>query len=374
MSHFNSITTHENAPNKIEDYLSADIPQLFIHVVTFTDTSLITVTFLHTIFDAMGLSYFLQAWTKVLSGQEEQVPPFLGFNEDTIEAKTDDVPADQHVLSNKLFTRFQMGVFIFMRWWENYWYPDIQDKVIAIPHRYVERMREKALQELKAQSSPTSSESGDIFISDGDILLSLLSKTLVTALNPAPSNPVLISNVFDMRAVLGISHASAGAYTGNATIPACTAFDAGTLTQDPTSKIALQLRRSLDEQRVPTQVHAMSALRKKTLAETGFLPIVGDPRQISILCTNWHRARFFELDFSAARVDEDKKCAGAGAGPCRPTYINTAGPSPLGPHVMRNLVTVTGKDGVKNWWLQILARASAWPRIEEVIRDLAGDV
>jgi hypothetical protein len=377
MSSFNSITKHEHAPNGIEDYLSSDIPQLFIHVVTFTDTTLITVTFLHTVFDAMGLSYFFQAWTAVLSGQEDQVPPFLGFDEDILEAKTEYVPAEKHVLSTKTFTKFQMAVFILSRWWETYWYPEIQDKVISIPNIYVQKMREKALQELKTQqsSSPQSSSKGkDIFISEGDILLAYLSKTLIRALNPPPTTPIQISNVFDTRSILNISQQ--GAYTGNATIPSCTSFTAQTLQTNPASKTALALRLSLNEQRTPTQVHAMSSLRKKTLQETGYLPLVGDSRQISITCTNWHRARFFELDFKAARVDSGNG-NGLGGGeeePCRPSYINTAGPSPLGPHVARNLVTVPGWFGVGNWWVQILARASAWGRIEQVIREVGEDV
>ncbi|KAF3389565.1 hypothetical protein F1880_003451 [Penicillium rolfsii] len=369
MSSFNAITKHENAPNGIDDYLSADIPQLFIHVVTFADTTLVTVTFLHTLFDAMGLSYFFQAWTAVLSDRENQVQPFLGFDEDILEAKTDYVPAEKHVLSAKTFTRFHMLVFILMRRWETYWYPEIQDKVISIPNIFVQKMRERALQELNTPSSNPTSKNDNIFISEGDILLSCLSKTLVKALNPPPTTPILISNVFDTRSILKISEQ--GAYTGNATIPSCTALTAQSLQSDPISKTALALRTSLDEQRSPSQVCAMSSLRKKTLHETGYLPLVGDPRQISITCTNWHRARFFELDFRGARVNSGLKGEGE---PCKPSYINTAGPSPLGPHVARNLVTVTGRDGVGNWWVQILARASAWGRIEEVIRELAGDV
>lgn len=384
MSHFNVITIHENTPRKLDDYLSADIPQLAIHVVTFTDTTLITVTFLHTVFDAMGLRYFLQAWTDVLSGAEDTIPPFLGFDEDTIEIKTEDVPPEQHVLSKTLFSRFQLGLFVLTSWWEIYWYPKVQDRILSIPHSFVQRLREKALQELEAQSSPPSpsSSSKDIFISDGDILLALVSKTLITALNPSPSTPVLISNVFDIRAVLGIADTKAGVYTSNATINACTPLDAATITQNPISTIALRTRCSLDKQRAPGQVHAMMALRKKALAETGYLPLVGVPGQISVLCTNWQRARFFELDFSAARMDNsdkatddsDGKGVGVGAGPCRPTYINTAGPAPLGPNTMRNMVCITGRDRAGNWLLQVLARASAWPRIEEVIRDLVGDI
>jgi hypothetical protein len=110
----------------------------------------------------------------------------------------------------------------------------------------------------------------------------------------------------------------------------------------------------------------MASLRRQTLRDTGFLPIFGDPRQVQITCTNWHRARFFEVDFEGA-VSGGKK------GKCRPMYINTAGPEPLGPLVARNLVTVTGKDGEGNWWVQLVVRVEVWDRIGEMLRGISWD-
>ncbi|KAJ5168915.1 uncharacterized protein N7482_004509 [Penicillium canariense] len=149
--------------------------------------------------------------------------------------------------------------------------------------------------------------------------------------------------------------ASQQAYIGNATIPAVTVtvtdFQAHKLQGTP-QRNRIQSSPHTSEQRVAKQVFAMSPLRKKTLNETGDLPLTGAACQVSITCTNWQRAWFFELDFSAARAD-----------------IAQAGPTPLGSHVARNLVTVTGRDGVGSWWVQILTWEGAWVRIKEIVRD-----
>ena len=93
--------------------------------------------------------------------------------------------------------------------------------------------------------------------------------------------------------------------------------------------------------------------------------ILGDPRQVDVSCTNWQRAKFFNVDFGGARIDRD----GFGDGrACRPSYINVAAPRPLDISAMCNLVAVTGKDGVANWWVQVVARDEVWGKIEEWVR------
>ncbi|KAJ5485284.1 hypothetical protein N7539_005272 [Penicillium diatomitis] len=374
MSSFTSITKHPNAPCVLQDYLSADVPQLFIHVLKFTDTTLITVTFPHTLFDAMSLSYFLKAWTSILSGRKDQVPPFLGFNEDVFAAASEPVPAEQHVLYNQTCGNLKLGVFAFCREWEAYWYPQVEDRAVVIPHAYIERLRAKALKELRIQTpkglGPDSNPSNEVFISEGDIILAWLCKALGIAMDAYPSTQVCIANVFDARSILGISQR--GAYIGNGTIPCVTILRAQNLQEDPVSSLALRVRQSLLEQRDKSQVYAMDAMRRKAKKETGFLPVVGDPRHIPMMGTNWYRARLFDLDFSAARVRVDDGLRSEK--PCKPVYINNAGPDPLTARSIRNFFTVIGKDGDGNWWFQILARATAWKKIEEVLHELAVEV
>jgi hypothetical protein len=42
-----------NAPKHIDDWIYSDRPQLSIHVITFSDATIITITWLHTLADVM---------------------------------------------------------------------------------------------------------------------------------------------------------------------------------------------------------------------------------------------------------------------------------------------------------------------------------
>ncbi|KAJ5129364.1 Transferase [Penicillium bovifimosum] len=356
MSKYNSLFRHETAPSCLQDYLENDIPQLFIHTLLFNDATLLGVTFQHTLTDAMGLSGLIKAWTAVLSGKEE-VPPFLGFDEDILEKHTEDRPASQHALAGNVFGWFQLGVAAIWKWWEEFRFPVLQDKGLVIPAEVVRRLREQTMRELD-----TGGEGPRPFVSESDVLLAWLATMLIPAHNPSPQCPVNIANVFDIRSALALP--SPGVYIGNATLGASAAFEAGEfgsaganpLSDCRLGSVAMKIRRALELQRTKEQVFASSALGKETLRKTGHLPMVGQPGQLSILCTNWGRGGFFDVDFGGARVGGD-------GSPCRPSYVNAATPGGLDKRAMRNLVAVTGKDGYGNWWVQMVAREEIWEKI-----------
>jgi hypothetical protein len=51
----------QNAPEKLEDYLSSDEPQISVHAVSFVDATLLSIRWGHWHMDAMGMSAFLKA-------------------------------------------------------------------------------------------------------------------------------------------------------------------------------------------------------------------------------------------------------------------------------------------------------------------------
>jgi hypothetical protein len=312
----------------------------------------------------MGLSGLITAWTAVLSGKEEEVPPFLGFDEDILEKHTEDRPAEQHVLAGHVFGRFQLRVSAILKWWEEFWFPVLQDKGLVIPGEVVRKLRAQTMRELEDENGDVQgTEHPRPFVSESDVLLAWLATMLIPAHNPSSKCPVNIANVFDIRSALALP--SPGVYIGNATLGASAAFEAGefgrgdgnTLADCRLGSVAMKIRRALEIQRTGEQVFACSALGKVALRKTGNLPIVGRLGQLSILCTNWGRAGFFDVDFGGARVGGDGR-------PCRPSYINTATPGLLDKRALRNLVAVTGKDSFGNWWVQMIARKEIWEKIE----------
>jgi len=76
------VTDAESKPLFIEDYILSDRAQLGLHITTFEDGTFVTITWLHTLLDAMGRSALLLAWQAMLEGREDDVPDFLGYDEE----------------------------------------------------------------------------------------------------------------------------------------------------------------------------------------------------------------------------------------------------------------------------------------------------
>lgn len=312
--------------------------------------------------DAAGLSGFLKAWTAVLNN--EDVPPLLGFNEDLITTHMEPVSAN-HELAGTIFGHIALLVFTFFAWWERYWYPAVGDRVFVIPGKYVQGLKEAALEEAAGTGKGMEKQGcSHPFVSESDILLAWLSSLLVAAHNLRPTSAVQISNVFDIRSVLGLP--SPGVYIGNATMAASAGFEArefGVRREVTTGcgigSVAAKMRGALERQRARQQVFAYAALQREGIEKTGFPPMTGRAGQLGITCTNWQRAGLFHVDFSGARV--------AGGG-CRPSYVNVTGPGPLNEYAPRNLMTVTGKDAEGDWWVQVIGREEVLGKVERWLR------
>ncbi|OWY57736.1 lysr family regulatory protein [Alternaria alternata] len=78
------ITQTENSTTVLDDWIHTDKAQLGLHVVSFKDTTLVTLTWLHTLLDAMGRQALLKAWQAVLEGRDDDVPEFWGFDFDPL--------------------------------------------------------------------------------------------------------------------------------------------------------------------------------------------------------------------------------------------------------------------------------------------------
>ena len=107
---FRSLARRLDAPKKLDDYVFSDEPQLSLHIVSFGDATLVSLTWLHTFLDAMGTSALFNAWTLVLCGQEGLVPPLHGFNTDLL-ANLGASPTVQSVLTSRQITGLRMLLF-----------------------------------------------------------------------------------------------------------------------------------------------------------------------------------------------------------------------------------------------------------------------
>ncbi|KAF5009511.1 hypothetical protein F66182_15553, partial [Fusarium sp. NRRL 66182] len=83
---FRSLTGPNARPTSFEDYLSRYLPQIFLHIVTFNDGTLMSLTWPHTMSDIFGWGHIFKAWSDVLGGKSyNAIPHLAGFDTDVLE-------------------------------------------------------------------------------------------------------------------------------------------------------------------------------------------------------------------------------------------------------------------------------------------------
>lgn len=124
----------------MEGWLSSNSPQLAIRIITFQDATLLTVTFLHTLMDIMGLHSILQGWSAVLRGQEDEVPILVGFNHDPLAGLSETKPSQPYIFADKLLLGVSWLIFAFHYLFELFWYRKEEERIIFLPALYLQRM------------------------------------------------------------------------------------------------------------------------------------------------------------------------------------------------------------------------------------------
>ncbi|GKZ84690.1 hypothetical protein AnigIFM56816_010245 [Aspergillus niger] len=352
----------------MDDWICTDRPQLQIHVSLFQDATLITLPYLHTLSDAISRGTFFEAWTAVLRGREDEVPPFVPFEHDPLGTLGTGVPVQSYKNFGRVLRGLSFVVFGLRCLWEMVWFKQ-EEHSIHLPGRCVDRLKETARQELEAMAS--GDEPKVPFVSESDVVMAWWVRTVVTALNPSADRTVVVMNVFNVYALFEKSFPAGGAgFIGNAFFYACTLLVAGQVIRDVTlGYVAPKIRHALMEHRTREQVQAMAAMQRASFTKTP--PVVGKVNSLFLACTNQHKARYFDLDFSPAVVSPGVPLSERTNALGRPSYINDIEHSQGYPS--HNVVRILGKDTAGDYWLLFKTRQGAWPAIHRQLMALINE-
>lgn len=359
---FHCLARQSNTPKKLDDYLYSDEPQLSIQIVSFEDATLVSVTWPHTFLDAMGLRALFDAWILVLRGQEDQLPPFYGFDVDPVANLGDSSPVEPYVLADRQLKGLSFFVFVVRYVFDLLWWRKDEQRIVCLPSSYLQEMKQTAMHELVIHSKSERNP----FISDGDIICAWWTRLAIQHMSRTSSRTVLIMNAFDLRTALSKDIIPLGAACmSNLSGVIYTSLPAYQIFQKPLSFVASQIRRSIQEQGTRSQVEAFVALHRKLTATTGRAPMFGDSSNQLVVFSNWNKGKFFSIDFSSVVVKEgipvQKRATPLG----QPSYLHANGF--VNGYSSRNAFPIFGKDAAGNYWLGGQLPASFWPRIEEAV-------
>jgi Transferase family len=357
-----------DAPEVLDDWLYSDAPQLSVHIVAFEDATFVTVSFLHTLMDAMGFSALLKGWTAALRGKEDEIPPIVGLDDDPLAKIHQMAPASEYILADKVLKGWGFFLFVIKYVFDLIWYRKDEERVIFMPAKYLKELRDSALAELSEQSSNTDDTKETPFVSESDVLVSWWTRIMCKALDLSPKRPLTVMNVFDIRGILaemGSIGSADTAMIANVVWPTVILTNVGDVLGKPMSYLASRVRHAIDTHRVKEQVQAMAAIQKTTMEKSGHPAVFGDPGTFLLTCSNWHRGKLFQKDFSPAVIKEGTPSSERSNPRGKPSFIFISGKfvdfSP------RNAFVVMGKDAAGNFWMDSSIRAELWGRIEKLL-------
>jgi hypothetical protein len=387
MTSLRGLTQTRNSTAVLADWIYTDKAQLGLHVVSFEDATLVTITWLHTLLDAMGRQALLRAWQAVLEARDDAVPEFWGYDFDPLEklgsvqnndasssVSLDDkrkspqpkkyISAPSNFSSIKaFFNRLFNFTIRFLDLRSLIYTPPTLygGRILCMPASYLTRLRTDALRDLSSldptQVIYNNSDPQDPkpFLSDGDILSAWLTRLMISsspALLSSPNRPMVLINVLGMRDVL--STASGGysaliprgkAYIGNCTTGIVSAFSMHQFLNLPFGHAAAKLRKDLVAQSSRKAVEASQRAQEQTQDITRSKE-QNEVTPAVFVFTNWAKARLFETDFSAAII-------GGGHGRGRPSYIHVYGTDVRG-MTGSGIGNCIGKDGKGNYWIGVI--------------------
>ena len=374
---FGSLTIPPGGPQKLVDYVSRDEPQLSLRVNSFRDATLVSLNCLHNLTDGQGIGIILKAWSDVMAEKEAQVPDKIGAFEDALARFGSAVPKEQLQFADKL-AGLESKPSVAGNAWDALVNAKSQSKSIFLHKRVINKIKEKAVADLSARGFPPevalNGDPSKPFLSEGDVLVSWLSRHALAQLAPSTPQPVTIINSYDIRHRVPSAFAALDSggtnpiYVGNATLRGHIYVPSSLVMEAPLGEFGMAVRMQLVKQTTPEQIHARVAVDCKILnsaegARASFIQ-AGSTR---IFFTNWSKAHLYEkADFSAAVVQPD-----AGDGGPKPglvSYIHTqvigVGNLPL------NVFQIPGKDREGNYWIEGCMTVQAWESLEKDLEVL----
>lgn len=357
---FISLTRRPDGPNKLDDYLLKDEPQLAVHIVSFRDATLLSILWPHVCGDASAAKAILDAWSLVLQGRDEEVPPLHGFDSDPL-ARLGRDPKEKYKLAERRLSVWQIIVFGIRYAFEMVWWGD-EGRVLCVPNTFITALRETALQELASESEGNKKP----FLSESDVLCAWLTRLAISNLPKDSSQTILISNALDYRSLLANDLLPRnGVLLGNAVTVVHAFTTVKAILETHLSKTALAIRHGIQNLATRSQLEAHQAILRESIDKTKIPLLFGDANMQVLPFTNWTKAKYFETDFSAAVVGQGTPLGERANGRGIPSYAQNCG---LGRGLSK--FVIMGKDVQGNFWVTGFLRKAVWEGISQKLEDI----
>ncbi|KFY27957.1 hypothetical protein V493_03188 [Pseudogymnoascus sp. VKM F-4281 (FW-2241)] len=350
------------APKSIEEYVRRRVPQLALVITSFKDTTLIGLSWPHTLMDGVGQKELLAAWSLALAGREQNIPQLLGAREDVawdIAGQFTEDGLEKDAFGDRLLKGLNRYIFISKLVWNNLASGATETRTFYLPRDFVEQQRQAAIGLLP---NDTDTERPP-FLSDGDVVCAWFVK-MVSSTRPKPAQFVVAGAVNARDKVPQIRKAN-GVYVQNLLSLYFVQISADQAA-GPLAHIALAHRRQVAEQSTEHQLihHFMKKRREADSKKSGDkLMLYCHQDDLLIMSNNLSRIGIAEAaDFGPAVLPNED----GSRSPGKAVYYHFQ--SSLGSGVGSGVPSfyVYSKDD-SGYWIRANASRRTWDKIMEEI-------
>ncbi|PKS11748.1 hypothetical protein jhhlp_001737 [Lomentospora prolificans] len=366
---FTSLAQGPGSPVSIREYIRNDEPQLALHIVSFEDATLVSLSWPHTLMDAMGRYSLVQAWCHILAGRESEVAPLLGAREDVTTALFTDAEGEEeepYALANQVMGPWQMLLFVFYFLVDILWTSRVL-RTILLPKKAVLTL----IQEARNDVSDVRVGDAPAFVSEGDVLTAWATRMAALELPPNSARPVFISTVFELRSRLRDIFQTGGAYIQNLVLAATTIVPAQEVVNNALGLggVALRIRQAIGEQTREPQIKAQVRLIRHSYEKRGHGPGFGRANNFIVVFSNWIKGNFYNVvDFSPAVVPSPNQESGR-LGTGKPVYFHCQTLQKM--PTSSNIFNILGKDQLGNVWITGYLPSATWAKVQVELNRLS---
>lgn len=371
VTEFHEFATRPNPPLTIEDYCNSDLPQIGLHIVSFTDATLVSISWPHVMSDAVGIQGLLINWSKVLAGRGTEVQRLEKAESNPLDdfrtIQENKLEDQDWVMKKNLITGFWFIVWVVRYIWTIVWVPQ-EGRLVFLPSKTIKALRDEAQHSFaEGPQSPVPFKIQPPFLSEGDVITAwaVRMSCLHRAAKTSSTQPITIINALDVRGRLAGLFKTNTAYIGNFAFALFTTTTVGQVMSSPVGELAYMVRKSLLDQVPEPQIYAMFQELRKT--KLGAL-VVGKATSSPLIFSNWSKTKICEVvDFGPAVIRRGKRGPVA-AEPGKPVYHHSLHTKRS--QTARDAFNIVGKDPAGNYWMAAWLPPRAWPKIEEEMRML----
>lgn len=366
---FCSLGLGPETPQNIDDFVFSGKPQFCLHVQTFTDGTLVSLTHSHISTDLMGLASILEAWSLVLAGKPEAVAPMIGYREDAFDALLNPTP-QRHILADRVLGGWRLKYWGLRSLYESWRCPDLQSRTLCIPRHTMEAMMREARSHIMSEVDATPSELKP-FISEGDVLTAVACRTLAQYQGPGSTREMATIMAVDPRTRAKSVFHQDTAYVQNSPTNVYFLCRANKALGMSLGQLALLVREAILTQASEEQIKAATSLSAESMRASKMPVIFGDKDMATQFVSNWTKGNLADkMEFRPAVVrDAAPRLSHSKCG--RPVYYQASDPSHNTVSVISNVFVVVGKDYDGNTWFSISLPGKMWLDLIELLDKFA---